>query len=77
MDQVKISAISDERVDFSREQAFTVLRLNTDKWNRFIGLKENQRALLDFLDQGWRFVGPGGTLHTGDEQVSRGARGTT
>jgi len=58
MDQVKISAISDERVDFLREQAFTVSRLNTDKWNRFIGLKENQRALLDFLDQGWRFVGP-------------------
>ncbi|XP_039545600.1 dynein heavy chain 11, axonemal [Pimephales promelas] len=75
MDQVKMSAISDERVDFMREQAFTVLRLKTDKWNRFIGLEENQRALLDFLDQGWReylllFVGPGGTLHTGDEQSS-------
>lgn len=74
-DQVKMSAISDERVDFLREQAFTVLRLKTDKWNRFIGLEENQRALLDFLDQGWReylilFMGPGGTLHAGDEQVS-------
>lgn len=81
MDQVKMSAISDERVDFMREQAFTVLRLKTDKWNRFIGLEENQRALLDFLDQGWReflilFVGPGGTLHTGDEQVSRGEHNT-
>ncbi|XP_048056692.1 dynein axonemal heavy chain 11 isoform X1 [Megalobrama amblycephala] len=74
-DQVKMSAISDERVDFLREQAFTVLRLKTDKWNRFIGLEENQRALLDFLDQGWReylilFMGPGGTLHAGDEQSS-------
>lgn len=75
MEQVKMSAISDERVDFLREQAFTILRLKTDKWNRFIGLEENQRALLDFFDQGWReylilFVGPGGTLHAGDEQVS-------
>lgn len=82
MDQVKMSAISDERVDFIREQAFTILRLKTDKWNRFIGLEENQRALLDFLDQGSReylilFVGPGGTLHTGDEHVSRGEPGTT
>uniref|UniRef100_A0A8C2BI93 Dynein axonemal heavy chain 11 n=1 Tax=Cyprinus carpio TaxID=7962 RepID=A0A8C2BI93_CYPCA len=75
MEQVKMSAISDERVDFLREQAFTILRLKTDKWNRFIGLEENQRALLDFFDQGWReylilFVGPGGTLHAGDEQSS-------
>lgn len=75
MEQMKMSAISDERVDFLREQAFTILRLKTDKWNRFIGLEENQSALLDFFDQGWReyiilFVGPGGTLHAGDEQVS-------
>lgn len=75
LEQVKMSAISDERVDFLREQAFTILRLKADKWNRFIGLEENQRALLDFFDQGWReylllFVGPGGTLHAGDEQVS-------
>ncbi len=75
MEQVKTSAISDERVDFLREQAFTILRLKTDKWNRFIGLEENQSALLDFFDQSWReclilFVGPGGTLHAGDEQVS-------
>lgn len=75
LEQVKVSAVSDERVDFLREQAFTVLRLKTDKWNRFIGLEENQRALLDFLDQSWRkylilFMGPGGTLHAGDEQVS-------
>lgn len=73
LEQVK--AVSDERVDFLREQAFSVLRLKTDKWNRFIGLEENQRALLDFLDQSWReylilFMGPGGTLHAGDEQVS-------
>ncbi|RXN33505.1 dynein heavy chain axonemal [Labeo rohita] len=75
LEQVKMSAISDERVDFLREQAFTILRLKTDKWNRFIGLEENQRALLDFFEQGWReylilFVGPGGTLHAGDEQSS-------
>ncbi|KAL7890701.1 hypothetical protein AOLI_G00001770 [Acnodon oligacanthus] len=73
-EQLKVSAISDERVDFLREQAFTALRLKTDKWNRFIGAEENQRALLDFLDHGWGqrltlFTGPGGTLHVGDEQV--------
>uniref|UniRef100_A0A4W4HCE4 Dynein, axonemal, heavy polypeptide 9 like n=1 Tax=Electrophorus electricus TaxID=8005 RepID=A0A4W4HCE4_ELEEL len=68
-------AVSDERVDFLREQVFSVLRLKTDKWNRFIGAEENQRALLDFLDQAWGdrlvlFTGPGGTLHLGDEQVA-------
>uniref|UniRef100_A0A3B5A740 Dynein axonemal heavy chain 11 n=1 Tax=Stegastes partitus TaxID=144197 RepID=A0A3B5A740_9TELE len=30
--------LSDERVDFLREQVFCVLRVKTDKWNRFIGL---------------------------------------
>ncbi|TRY96398.1 hypothetical protein DNTS_010073 [Danionella cerebrum] len=75
MEQVKMSAVSDERVDFLREQVFSILRIKTDKWNRFIGLEENQRALLDFLDQAWReylilFMGPGGTLHAGDEQSS-------
>ncbi|KAL7826037.1 hypothetical protein SRHO_G00337750 [Serrasalmus rhombeus] len=74
-EQLKVSAISDERVDFLREQAFTALRLKMDKWNRFIGAEENQRALLDFLDHGWGrrltlFTGPGGTLHVGDEQSS-------
>ncbi|XP_072539060.1 dynein beta chain, ciliary-like [Salminus brasiliensis] len=73
--QLKVSAVSDERVDFLREQAFTALRLKTDKWNRFIGAEENQKALLDFLDHGWGrrlilFTGPGGTLHVGDEQSS-------
>ncbi|XP_058258889.1 dynein axonemal heavy chain 11 isoform X1 [Hemibagrus wyckioides] len=73
--QLKVSALSDERVDFVKEQVFTALRLKTDKWNRFIGAEENQKALLDFLDQGWGerlvlFTGPGGTLHIGDEQSS-------
>ncbi|KAG9277586.1 dynein heavy chain 11, axonemal-like [Astyanax mexicanus] len=73
--QTKVSAVSDERVDFLREQAFTALRLKTDKWNRFIGAEENQRALLDFLDHSWGqrltlFTGPGGTLHVGDDQNS-------
>lgn len=72
--QLKVSALSDERVDFVKEQVFTALRLKTDKWNRFIGAEENQKALFDFLDQGWGerlilFTGPGGTLHVGDEQV--------
>ena len=67
-------ALSDERVDFLREQAFCVLRLKTDKWNRFIGAEENQKILLDFLDHIWSdrlllFTGPGGTLHAGDAQV--------
>ncbi|KAI5108711.1 dynein beta chain, ciliary, partial [Silurus meridionalis] len=65
----------DERVDFVKEQVFMALRLKTDKWNRFIGAEENQKALLDFLDHGWGeqlvlFTGPGGTLHIGDEQTS-------
>ncbi|CAL8312024.1 unnamed protein product [Gadus morhua 'NCC'] len=68
-------ALSDERVDFLREQAFCVLRLKTDKWNRFIGAEENQKILLDFLDHIWSdrlllFTGPGGTLHAGDAQTS-------
>lgn len=72
--QLKVSTLSDERVDFVKEQVFTALRLKTDKWNRFIGAEENQKALLDFLDRGWGerlvlFTGPGGTLHIGDEQV--------
>lgn len=66
--------VSDERVDFLREQAFCVLRVKTDKWNRFIGADENQRTILDFLDHIWSsrlllFTGPGGTLHAGDAQV--------
>ncbi|XP_041937573.1 dynein heavy chain 11, axonemal [Alosa sapidissima] len=72
---LKVSAVSDERVDFLREQAFTALRLKTDKWNRFIGAEENQHVLLDFLDQTWNdrlilFSGPGGTLHAGDAETS-------
>lgn len=72
--QLKVSALSDERVDFIKEQVFTALRVKMDKWNRFIGAEENQKALLDFLDHGWSehlvlFTGPGGTLHIGDEQV--------
>ncbi len=70
--------LSDERVDFLREQAFCVLRVKTDKWNRFIGAEENQKIILDFLDHSWTnrlllFTGPGGTLHAGDAQV-RNAR---
>lgn len=66
--------LSDERVDFLREQAFCVLRVKTDKWNRFIGTEENQKIILDFLDHIWTdrlllFTGPGGTLHVGDTQV--------
>lgn len=69
--------LSDERVDFLREQAFCVLRVKTDKWNRFIGAEENQKVILDFLDHIWTnrlllFTGPGGTLHAGDSQVHRG-----
>uniref|UniRef100_A0A8C2XCX4 Dynein heavy chain tail domain-containing protein n=1 Tax=Cyclopterus lumpus TaxID=8103 RepID=A0A8C2XCX4_CYCLU len=45
--------LSDERVDFLREQAFCVLRVKTDKWNRFIGAEENQKIILDFLDHIW------------------------
>uniref|UniRef100_A0A3Q1K2D2 Dynein axonemal heavy chain 11 n=1 Tax=Anabas testudineus TaxID=64144 RepID=A0A3Q1K2D2_ANATE len=65
--------LSDERVDFLREQAFCVLRVKTDKWNRFIGAEENQKVMLDFLDHIWTnrllfFTGPGGTLHAGDAQ---------
>ncbi|XP_042284126.1 dynein beta chain, ciliary-like [Thunnus albacares] len=67
--------LSDERVDFLREQAFCVLRVKTDKWNRFIGAEENQNIILDFLDHIWTnrlllFTGPGGTLHAGDAQTS-------
>lgn len=67
-------ALSDERVDFLREQAFCVLRVKTDKWNRFIGAEENQKIILDFLDHIWShrlllFTGPGGTLHAGNAQV--------
>ncbi|TNN78182.1 Dynein heavy chain 11, axonemal [Liparis tanakae] len=67
--------LSDERVDFLREQAFCVLRVKTDKWNRFIGAEENQKIILDFLDHIWSnrlllFTGPGGTLHAGDAQTS-------
>lgn len=67
--------LSDERVDFLREQAFCVLRVKTDKWNRFIGTEENQKMILDFLDHIWTdklllYSGPGGTLHAGNAQVS-------
>lgn len=66
--------LSDERVDFLREQAFCVLRVKTDKWNRFIGTEENQKMILDFLDHIWTdklllYSGPGGTLHAGNAQV--------
>lgn len=66
--------LSDERVDFIREQVFCVLRVKTDKWNRFISAEENQKIMLDFLDHIWTkrlflFTGPGGTLHAGDAQV--------
>lgn len=66
--------LTDERVDFLREQAFCVLRVKTDKWNRFIGAEENQKIILDFLDHIWTnrlllFTGPGGTLHAGNAQV--------
>lgn len=66
--------LSDERVDFLREQAFCVLRVKTDKWNRFIGTEDNQRMILDFLDHIWTdklllYTGPGGTLHAGNAQV--------
>ncbi|KAF5892934.1 dynein heavy chain 11, axonemal-like, partial [Clarias magur] len=72
---MKAGALSDERVDFVKDQIFTALRLKTDKWNRFIGAEENQKTLLDFLDHGRGerlilFTGPGGTLHIGDEQSS-------
>uniref|UniRef100_A0A3B3Y5N1 AAA+ ATPase domain-containing protein n=1 Tax=Poecilia mexicana TaxID=48701 RepID=A0A3B3Y5N1_9TELE len=55
-------------------QAFCVLRVKTDKWNRFIAAEENQKIILDFLDDIWMnrlllFTGPGGTLHAGDAQV--------
>ncbi|XP_029380608.1 dynein heavy chain 11, axonemal [Echeneis naucrates] len=71
---LKTGVVSDERVDFLREQAFCVLRVKTDKWNRFIGAEENQKILLDFLDHIWTsrlllLTGPGGTLHAGDAQV--------
>uniref|UniRef100_A0AAQ5XVQ1 Dynein axonemal heavy chain 11 n=1 Tax=Amphiprion ocellaris TaxID=80972 RepID=A0AAQ5XVQ1_AMPOC len=54
-----------------RPPAFCVLRVKTDKWNRFIGAEENQKIMLDFLDHIWTnrlllFTGPGGTLHAGD-----------
>uniref|UniRef100_A0A8C4HHK8 Dynein axonemal heavy chain 11 n=1 Tax=Dicentrarchus labrax TaxID=13489 RepID=A0A8C4HHK8_DICLA len=54
-----------------RPPAFCVLRVKTDKWNRFIGAEENQKIILDFLDHIWTnrlllFTGPGGTLHAGD-----------
>ncbi|XP_037537274.1 dynein heavy chain 11, axonemal [Nematolebias whitei] len=67
--------LSDERVDFLREQAFCVLRVKTDKWNRFIAADENQKIILDFLDHIFSsrlllFTGPGGTLHAGDSQSS-------
>uniref|UniRef100_A0AAV2JSX5 Uncharacterized protein n=1 Tax=Knipowitschia caucasica TaxID=637954 RepID=A0AAV2JSX5_KNICA len=71
---LKVGVVLDERVDFLREQAFCVLRVKTDKWNRFIGAEENQKIILDFLDHIWTnrlllFTGPGGTLHAGDAQV--------
>ncbi|KAK7945776.1 hypothetical protein WMY93_001504 [Mugilogobius chulae] len=72
---LKVGVVLDERVDFLREQAFCVLRVKTDKWNRFIGAEENQKIILDFLDHIWTnrlllFTGPGGTLHAGDAQMS-------
>uniref|UniRef100_A0A3Q3KPD6 Dynein heavy chain tail domain-containing protein n=1 Tax=Monopterus albus TaxID=43700 RepID=A0A3Q3KPD6_MONAL len=67
----QVGLLSDERVDFLREQAFCVLRVKTDKWNRFIAAEENQKIIMDFLDHIWSsrlllFTGPGGTLHAGD-----------
>jgi len=59
MDQVKMSAISDERVDFMREQAFTVLRLNTDKirglcltsWTRAGGLWDQVELFIQEMNR--------------------------
>uniref|UniRef100_W5MKY4 Dynein, axonemal, heavy polypeptide 9 like n=1 Tax=Lepisosteus oculatus TaxID=7918 RepID=W5MKY4_LEPOC len=64
----------DDRIDFLREQAFTSLRLKTDKWNRFIAAEENQKYLLDFLDKACYnrlilFTGPGGTLHVSNGET--------
>ncbi|XP_019712197.1 dynein heavy chain 11, axonemal [Hippocampus comes] len=69
-----VLALADERVDFLREQVVCVLRVKTDKWNRFIGTEENQQLIFDYLDHSWNnrllfFTGPGGTLHAGDTQV--------
>lgn len=74
--------LTDERVDFLREQVFCVLRLKTDKWNRFIGAEENQNVMLDFMDNiGTNslllFTGPGGTLHAGDAQVAHTLNAST
>lgn len=71
--------LSDERVDFLHEQVFCVLRVKTDKWNRFIAAEENQKVILDFLDHIFTsrlllFTGPGGTLHAGDSQVKSAIR---
>ncbi|KAJ8011706.1 hypothetical protein DPEC_G00061030 [Dallia pectoralis] len=73
-DTKTVAALADERIDFLREQVFCILRVKTDKWNRFIGTEENQKILLDFLDHVWSdrlllFTGPGGTLHAGDAQL--------
>ncbi|KAL0966379.1 hypothetical protein UPYG_G00294600 [Umbra pygmaea] len=74
-DTKTVAALADERVDFIRELVFCILRIKTDKWNRFIGADENQKILLDFLDHVWSdrlllFTGPGGTLHAGDAETS-------
>uniref|UniRef100_A0A4W3J9S6 Dynein heavy chain tail domain-containing protein n=1 Tax=Callorhinchus milii TaxID=7868 RepID=A0A4W3J9S6_CALMI len=44
--------IKHERIDFIKEQVFQSLKLKSEKWNRFMAVEENQRLLIDFLDQG-------------------------
>lgn len=64
----------DERIDHIKEQAFKSFKLKAEKWNRFVSTEENQRLLLDFLDEGQHpslvlFTSPGGNLYAGDGQV--------
>ncbi|CAI5762170.1 Hypothetical predicted protein [Podarcis lilfordi] len=64
----------DERIDLIKEQAFKSFKLKAEKWNRFVSTEENQRLLLDFLDEGQHpslvlFTGPGGNLYAGDGQT--------
>ncbi|KAJ6660744.1 hypothetical protein lerEdw1_017370 [Lerista edwardsae] len=64
----------DELIDHIKEQAFQSFKLKAEKWNRFISTEENQRLLLDFLEEGQHqrlvlFTGPGGNLCAGDGQV--------
>ncbi|XP_007888401.2 dynein axonemal heavy chain 11-like [Callorhinchus milii] len=63
-----VAADGDERIDFIKEQVFQSLKLKSEKWNRFMAVEENQRLLIDFLDQAQPgklllFTGPGGALN--------------